>query len=100
MIGAQALCPVDYLLVEWHVHFVDPPERLASLAIRLALDKLIQHSCPPRTKRRPRVIEHDERENNKHIRVLGLSERARWHNGLEIVRRTNGTNGVDEWSMG
>ena len=81
LIASRALCPLDYIFIEWHINFVQPVDRLAALGLRLAFDDLISHGCPPQE--RPRVIEHDELQNARNFRVPGLSERARFHNGLE-----------------
>eukprot|EP00966_Prymnesium_polylepis_P122829 2839847-Prymnesium_polylepis.1 len=63
------------------MNFVNPNERLDAVGLRLALEPLIVRSCPPR--QRPRIVEHDETQNNRRMRVPGLSERARFHNGLD-----------------
>ncbi|KAL1515670.1 hypothetical protein AB1Y20_002287 [Prymnesium parvum] len=75
-----ALCPFDYFFVEWHLLFVNESQRLEAVALRLAFDSLIEKGCPPRPRGR-RVFEHDETENNKLVKVPGLTERARWQNG-------------------
>ena len=81
LISTRALCPVDYIFIEWHINFVQPQERLAALGLRLTLDDLIAHGCPRRE--RQRVIEHDELQNARSFRIPGLSERARFHNGID-----------------
>jgi len=60
---------------------VNATRRLEALALRVVLAELVERSCPPRA-RGPRVFEHDETQNSRHIGVLGLNERARFHNGL------------------
>ena len=81
LLAKSALCPLDFLLVEWHLNMVNATKRLEALSLRLVLTDLIEQGCPPRP-RGPRIIEHDETQNARHVGVPGLNERARFHNGL------------------
>ena len=81
LLAKSALCPLDFLLVEWHLNMVNATQRLEALSLRLVLTDLIERGCPPRA-RGTRVVEHDETQNARHVRVPGLNERARFHNGL------------------
>ena len=89
----DALCRVDYFLVEWHLNRVSPAKRLAALSLRHSLYSLLETGCrqPPRA-----VLNDVFKANNYAVPVPGLHELAQAHSVCMSTSISSWTRGLLE----
>ena len=77
-----ALCPIEFIQIEWHMFMLKPERRLASLGLRMSMADMLERGCPYHQKpwiHPQRTIVHDEAQGNRHVAVPGLRDRLDFH---------------------
>lgn len=46
LLATQSLCPLDHLVMEWHLNNAPPESRLAALGLRLSFHTQLRLGCP------------------------------------------------------
>ena len=87
LLTSRALCGrVGFLLVEWHLIKLPRPKRRAGLALRDALQPILNASCVPLGFEPPRVVHDVVPENNLQVDVMGSGCRAYCYNNRYCTR--------------
>ena len=92
LLARGALCLPTHLIVEWHLNYLPPRQRLAALSFRLSLNSTLRNGCAS-----PPVVVHEEDwHNNRWKTVPGLTELVAAHNTeRQRGRGSDGTTGVE-----
>ncbi|KAL1524480.1 hypothetical protein AB1Y20_019374 [Prymnesium parvum] len=94
LVVSGALCRAQHLLLEWHLRGIPAAERLAGVAMKLALPMLLARGCPGRTPNAT-LLNEEFRESNFNRPIPGLIEEAARSVGNRTVRGDLGRVGIE-----